>query len=465
MSWYRRLIENHPLANIAFALVLIGGIVTYLVLPRAQDPEINFNWVQISTVLPGASAEDVEQEVTSPLEDAIAQVKDIKFVSSSSRENLSSILVRFEEISTRDFDKRINDLRREIQNKASDELPDEADDPHILELTSSNGFPTAMLAVYAPARDERLRRAAFNLKKDLERLPGVDTVIAAGLDEPELHVDFDPSALSARNISPLTLSDTVSAWFRNTLGGRVRVEDREWLVRLQGKTPDPDTLAEMAVVTPEGRVALDQVATVERAHERTTQLVSIRGQPAIMLSVNKESGTNTIELVEQLSAMVAERNPLLLSEGVQLVMLDDQTGMTRSAIGVMESNALIGLLAVLLMCWLFLGSRMAILVGLGVPFSLAGTFLMVEIIGSTLNLTVLLGVVIALGMLVDDAVVVIEAIYYRLQRGEAPIDAVMNGVAEVAAPVTSAVLTTMAAFLPLMLLPGILSSCSWCRSW
>lgn len=456
MSWYRRLIENHPLANIAFALVLIGGIVTYLVLPRAQDPEINFNWVQISTVLPGASAEDVEQEVTSPLEDAIAQVKDIKFVSSSSRENLSSILVRFEEISTRDFDKRINDLRREIQNKASDELPDEADDPHILELTSSNGFPTAMLAVYAPARDERLRRAAFNLKKDLERLPGVDTVIAAGLDEPELHVDFDPSALSARNISPLTLSDTVSAWFRNTLGGRVRVEDREWLVRLQGKTPDPDTLAEMAVVTPEGRVALDQVATVERAHERTTQLVSIRGQPAIMLSVNKESGTNTIELVEQLSAMVAERNPLLLSEGVQLVMLDDQTGMTRSAIGVMESNALIGLLAVLLMCWLFLGSRMAILVGLGVPFSLAGTFLMVEIIGSTLNLTVLLGVVIALGMLVDDAVVVIEAIYYRLQRGEAPIDAVMNGVAEVAAPVTSAVLTTMAAFLPLMLLPGIL---------
>ncbi|WP_230970894.1 efflux RND transporter permease subunit [Nitrogeniibacter aestuarii] len=456
MSWYRRLIENHPLANIAFALVLIGGIVTYLVLPRAQDPEINFNWVQISTVLPGASAEDVEQEVTSPLEDAIAQVKDIKFVSSSSRENLSSILVRFEEISTREFDKRINDLRREIQNKASDELPDEADDPHVLELTSSNGFPTAMLAVYAPARDERLRRAAFNLKKDLERLPGVDTVIAAGLDEPELHVDFDPSALSARNISPLTLSDTVSAWFRNTLGGRVRVEDREWLVRLQGKTPDPDTLAEMAVVTPEGRVALDQVATVERAHERTTQLVSIRGQPAIMLSVNKESGTNTIELVEQLSAMVAERNPLLLSEGVQLVMLDDQTGMTRSAIGVMESNALIGLLAVLLMCWLFLGSRMAILVGLGVPFSLAGTFLMVEIIGSTLNLTVLLGVVIALGMLVDDAVVVIEAIYYRLQRGEAPIDAVMNGVAEVAAPVTSAVLTTMAAFLPLMLLPGIL---------
>ncbi|QID16830.1 efflux RND transporter permease subunit [Nitrogeniibacter mangrovi] len=456
MKLYQRLIENHPLANIAFVLVLVGGLATYLVMPRAQDPEINFNWVQVSTVLPGASAEDVEQEITAPLEDAIAQVKDIKFVSSSSRENLSSILVRFEELSDQEFDKRVNDLRREVLNKASDELPEEGDDPRVTEITSSNGFPTAMLAVYGPARDERLRRAAFDLKKDLERMSGVDTVIAAGLDDPELHVDFDPAALSARGLSPLTVSDTVSAWFRNTLGGRVRVADREWLVRLQGKTPDPEQLADMAVITPQGRVALDEVARVERGHERPTQLVSYRGQPAIMLSVNKQSRTNTLALVARLQALVAERNPLLAPQGLQLVMLDDQTGMTRNAIGIMESNALIGLAAVLVMCWLFLGPRMAILVGLGVPFSLAGTFMLVDLIGSTLNLTVLLGVVIALGMLVDDAVVVVEAIYYRLQRGERAMEAVMNGVMEVAAPVTSAVLTTMAAFLPLMLLPGIL---------
>jgi len=453
---YRRLIENHPLANIAFALVLFGGIATYLIMPRAQDPEINFNWVQVMTAYPGASAEDVEQEVTGPLEDAIAQVKDIKFVSSSSRENLSSILVRFEELPDRDFDKRINDLRREVLNKAADELPEEADDPRVTEITSSNGFPTAILAVYGSAKDERLRRAAFNLKKDLERMDGVDTVIAAGLDDPELHVDFDPAALSARGLSPLTVSDSVSAWFRNTLGGRVRVDDREWLVRLQGKTPDPEAMAGMAVITPHGRATLDELGAVVRGHERTTQLVSYRDQPAIMLSVNKQSRVNTIELVERLSALVDERNPLLRAQGVQLVMLDDQTGMTRNAIGIMESNALLGLIAVLVMCWLFLGPRMAILVGLGVPFSLAGTFLMVDAIGSTLNLTVLLGVVIALGMLVDDAVVVVEAIYYRMQRGEPAMEAVINGVVEVAAPVTSAVLTTMAAFLPLMLLPGIL---------
>ena len=456
MGFYRKLIDNHPLANIAFALVLIGGALTYVLMPRAQDPEINFNWVNIVTVLPGASAEDVEQELTSPLEDAIAQVKDIKYVSSSSRENLSSILVRFNELSEREFDKRIADLRREIQNKASDELPDEATDPQVVEITTSNGFPTAILAVYGPALDERLRRAAFDLKKDLERLPGVDKVIAAGLDDPELHVDFDPAALAARGLSPVQVSDSVLGWFRNTLGGRVRVQDREWLVRLEGKTDDPDALAAAALITPQGRVALGEVAEVSRGQERTTQRVSVGGQPAVMLSVTKQSRVNTLTLVEELRAFANARNPLLESQGVQLVMLDDQTDMTRNAIGIMESNALLGLIAVLVMCWLFLGPRMALLVGLGVPFSLAGTFLVVNAIGSTLNLTVLLGVVIALGMLVDDAVVVIEAIYYRMQRGEPAREAVINGVLEVAAPVTSAVLTTMAAFLPLMLLPGIL---------
>lgn len=455
-NWYERLITNHPLANIAFALVIIAGIASYLGMPRAQDPEINFNWVSIVTTLPGASAEDVERELTAPLEDALAQIKDVKFVSSSSREGVSSILVRFEEIGERLFDKRIADLRREVQNKAAAELPFDATDPQVLEITSSNGFPTAILAVYAPAGGENLRRAAFTLKKDIEQLAGVDQVLALGLDEPELHVDFDPERVAAAGLSPLQVAESVAGWFRNTLGGRIRVHDREWLVRLEGKTTDPELLADAAVITAQGRVALGELGRVARGHDRTAQLVAYNAMPAIMLSVNKQAGTNTLELVARLSDFAAARNQLLRAQGVQLVMLDDQTHETRSAIGVMESNALIGLLAVLGMCWLFLGSRIAVLVAIGIPFSLAGAFIVVDGIGSTLNLTVLLGVVIVLGMVVDDAVVVVEAIYYRLQRGEPPLAAVVGGVAEVGAPVLSAILTTIAAFLPLMLLDGIL---------
>ena len=452
---YGRLIDNHPLANIAFLMVLLGGIFSYLTLPRAQDPEINFNWVSIITTLPGASAEDVERELTGPLEDAIKQVKDIRFVSSSSREGVSSILVRFQELTERQFDKRVNDLRREIQNKASAELPPDATDPMVVEITSSNGFPTAILMLHGSG-GEALRRAGFLVKKELEGLAGVDQVIAAGLDEPELHVDFDPARVAAAGLSPVQVADGVAAWFRNTLAGRVRVQDREWLVRMEGKTPDPEALAQAAVVTPQGRVALDEIADVVRSHERPSQLVSYNGRPSIMLSITKQAGSNTLELVERLQAFAGERNPLLAAQGVQLVLIDDQTHATRHAIGVMESNAIFGLLAVLAMCWIFLGSRLALLVGLGVPFALAGTFIAVDLIGTTLNLTVLLGVVIALGMLVDDAVVIVEAIYYRLQRGDEAREAVIGGVAEVGLPVLSSVLTTVAAFLPLMLLPGIL---------
>ena len=452
---YGRLIDNHPLANIAFLIVLLGGIASYLSLPRAQDPEINFNWVSIITALPGASAEDVERELTGPLEDAIKQVKDIRFVSSSSREAVSSILVRFEEISERQFDKRANDLRREIQNKASAELPPDATDPQVVEITSSNGFPTAILVLHGAA-GEALRAQAFALKREIEGLAGVDQVIAAGFDEPELHVDFDPAQLAAAGLSPMQLADGVATWFRNTLGGRIRVQDREWLARLEGKTPDPEQLAQAAIITPQGRVALDEVAQVARGHERSGQLVSYNGEPAVMLSITKQARTNTLQLVERLQAHAAQRNTLLAAQGMRLTLVDDQTHATRSAISIMESNAVFGLLAVLATCWLFLGSRLALLVGLGVPFALAGTFIAVDLVGNTLNLTVLLGVVIALGMLVDDAVVVVESIYYRVQRGELARNAVINGISEVGLPVLASVLTTIAAFLPLMLLPGIL---------
>ncbi len=165
------LIRNHPFANIAFAVVLVLGALAYLTMPREQDPEINFNWVMVTAILPGASAEDVEKRVTKPLEDAIKGVSDIRFVMSSSRENVVSILVRFRDIDERSFDKRINDLRREIQNKAKSELPPEAKEPRVLEITTSNGFPTAMVLVTGQAADELLRRARASSRTTSNALP------------------------------------------------------------------------------------------------------------------------------------------------------------------------------------------------------------------------------------------------------------------------------------------------------
>lgn len=458
MPLLRALLTNHPLANIAFVVVLLIGLLSYRAMPREQDPEINFNWVNITAVLPGASAGEVERLITNPLEDGIKGVADIRFVLSNSRENVASLLVRFRELDERSFDKRMADLRREIQNKAASELPREAKDPMILEITTSNGFPTAALMLLGRADDETLRVNARRLKADLERMAGVDQVYASGLRDPELLISPDARALASRGLLASDVADTVAAWWRDTSGGTLRTREGAWSVSVQGVITDPQALANLPVLSalnPGVSAPLGEVARIERARAPASQLAASDGQPAISLAVTKKSRTNTLELVDRLKTYIEAQNPTLAASGLQLVLTDDQTVPTREAIGVMQNNALFGMGLVLAVCWLFLGWRMGLLVTIGIPFALFGTFAVLGAMGHTVNVSVLLGVVIALGMLVDDAVVVVEAIYYRMARGQAALQASLDAIAEVWKPVLSSVATTMAAFLPLMLLPGI----------
>ncbi|MDX1608833.1 MAG: efflux RND transporter permease subunit [Halofilum sp. (in: g-proteobacteria)] len=450
-----RLYGNHVLANALFVLVLALGTASYVLLPRPQDPSINFNWIDITTILPGATARDVERRVTDPLERAIRNVRDVRFVSSTSRESVSSILVRFEDIDEDTFRERTADLRREIRS-AEDELPDDADDPRVLEITTANAFPSATIVVTAPADGERLRHQAELIQQEIEQLTGVDSIIATGLTEPELQVILDPERLDAYAIAPDAVADTVRNYFRDLAAGDVQVGSQKWLVSVSGTSADPALLGRLPVATAAGEIPLDALATVQRGRSEPATLVRHEGRPGVMLAVNKTARANTLDLVERLAAYVEDRNRIETGSGVRLVMADDQTEITRKALDVMQTNLLIGLLLVLVVTWLFLGTGISLLTAIGIPAILAGTFCVLFAADHTLNVMVLLGIVIALGMLVDDAVVVVEAIYYRLERGEPVQTAVIGGLREVFAPVTSAVATTIAAFLPLMLLPGIL---------
>ncbi|TDR20366.1 efflux RND transporter permease subunit [Marinicella litoralis] len=454
-----RLLTNHPLVNILFTVVVAMGLMSYFIMPREQDPEINFYWVNISTVLPGASAEDVEKLVTSPLEDSIKNVQDISFTNSTSRESISNILVRFRDIGERNFDKRINDLRREIQNKASAELPDDADDPLIIELTTSNGFPTALVVVTGQADDEVLRSQARKVKEDLEGLRGVDQVTPSGLHDPELHVEFDPDQLAAHGLNAAQLAETVRGAFRDVSAGSAKVAGNEWLVRVSGTTDNPDLVAQIQLPAVGGSaVTLDSLASIARGREDASQLAAYQGKPAVSMAVTKVSMVNTLQLVDRINAYIDEKNKQVSDLGIQLILADDQTIQTRSALAIMQTNAGLGLILVLFVCWLFLGFKIAFFVTLGIVFSITGTLWILNMTGNTLNVSVLLGIVIVLGMLVDDAVVVVEAIFYRMQRGADALTAALESLREVGAPVTAGVLTTMAAFLPLMLLPGILGA-------
>lgn len=452
---YQRFIENGVLANLTFLLVLAIGTMSYFSMPREQDPTINFNWISITTILPGAAAQDVEKLITDPLEDAIENISDTKFVSSTSRESISSILVRFEEIDERTFDKRLADLRREIQ-AVEDELPEQTLASNVLEITTANAFPTAILAVVGAADDENLRRQAEQIKTGLENIKGVSKVLATALREPELKVLFETDSLRELGITPADIADTVAVYYRDISAGSAEVGGQRWLVRLDGTSANPDYLASLPVVRAQGEVLLGDIADVVRSRESASQLVSYNDQPAVMLSITKKAGANTLELVELITQFIQQQNANADISGVDIVLIDDQTEITRSALNVMETNMLLGLSLVLIVTWLFLGTRMALLTSAGIPFILAGTFWFLQSADQTLNVSVLLGIVISLGMLVDDAVVIAEGISFRMQRGAEAVVAAVETVKELFQPVTTAVLTTMAAFLPLMLLPGIL---------
>ena len=457
MKGLARFLNNHVLANLTFGLVLILGAVSYLQMPRAKEPEINFNWVSITTFLPGASAVDVEKRVTDPLEDAIrSNIQDIKFASSTSREGISNILLRFNQVDERTLDKRLSDLRREAQNTYNDELPNDAGNPLITEVTTSNAFPSASVVVTSAGDDENLRKQARNVKKDIELFAGVDRIYDLGLNDPELHIRFIPERLQGLGITPADLSDTIQSYFQDVSAGDINTRDGQWIVRIEGTSAKPESLADYPIMTASGVVPLGNLAELIRTTEEPVEIVRFNGKPAALLAITKQAAANELNLIDKINRYIEERNELSTSTGITLHLVDDQTISTREALDLMQTNALIGLGLVLLVTWLFLGTRIATLTSIGIPFTLAGTFLVLNSSGMSLNNTVLLGVVIALGMLVDDAVVVVEAMYQRIQHGVAGVQSALQALQEVFAPVTTSVMTTMAAFLPLMLLPGIL---------
>lgn len=451
----RALLRNTVFANLVFILVLMIGSLSYQMLPRQQDPTINFNWIIIITFLPGASAEDIEMRVTQPMEDALRKLNDVRFVSSTSRVGLSNILVRFRDLDQHTFDKRVSDLRREIQSKRN-ELPDDIEEPMILEITSANAFPAATLLVQGLDDDETLRRMAYQLHRELEQLRGIDRIDTLGLNDPEVQIKLDFNRLASLGISPVQVADMVASQWQDLAAGKLNVSNQQWLIRHVGQSPDPEQLARLELPLQNSEILLGEVAEVHRARQDASHLVMYEQQPAVMMAVMKEANTNILELIDSLDQYLQSWNQLNAPQGVTAILADDQTETTRRAIDIMQSNALQGLLFVFAVSWLFLGWRIGLLVAIAIPFSLTGVFILLQAQNETLNLTVLLGVIIALGMLVDVAVVMVEAMHLRLRHGLDSIEAAISAIQEVGWPLLAAILTTMAAFLPLMLMPGIL---------
>lgn len=453
----RKLLENHALANVTYVLVLVLGLIAYWQLPRAQYPEVNLNWVVVVTALPAASSQDVEHLVTVPLEAAARRVADIRFVASTSRENVSTLMIRFREMPAATFAARVDDLRRELQFASTTTLPRDARPPNVLELTTANVFPSAMIVVTAKAGEEQMARLAREVRDELESLPGVDKVWNTGMRLRELLVEFSPTALKHEGVRPDTLARTLMEQLQDFPAGSARITGTTSHLRVQGSEPNAALLARLPLADQQNQsVPLGQVASLHNALSPPTELVRFEGKPAVLLSVTRQAQANTLDLVAGLKHYIETKTSQAASQGAALTLLDDQTIATREAIGVMERNTLFGFAMVLFITWFFLGTRLALLTSLGVPFALAATFALLYATGQTLNVSVLLGVAIVLGIPLDDAVVVAEATRLRLSQGMERTQAVLEALREVSLPVSASVFATIAAFVPLLFMPGLI---------
>ncbi len=456
MSIPKLSVNNTVLANMLMMIIIVFGVYAWVNLPRELMPEIPSQVVAVTTLYPGASPEEVEKLVTVPIEDAIEEnVNKIDLLFSTSSEGRSAIGVDFEEMSDRDFDKEIENLRTAIEQV--NELPEGIlDDPQIEELDVSSGFPLLTIVVGGNISEAQMRNIAENLKDEILDIKNIASVQIAGLREREIWIEVNPDRLKAYQLPIASIITALGASNLNLPAGTMELGNTEFMVRTMGEFSSPDTIGETIItVQPTGTpLRLKDVATVSDTYEDMRTLSQINGRPAISLSAQKKTEGNTIALVAELRELIETRRGDL-PEGAELTAINDYSVVLKERLGVLETNAFFGLVLVIFILFVFIGWRNAVFAALGIPVAFMATFWFMSISGYTLSGVSLFGLILVVGIVVDDAIVVIENIYRHIEAGEPPKVAAIRGAEEVGWPVVVASLTTICAFGPLMFMSGV----------
>ena len=455
MSIPKMSVNNPVLANLLMIIIIAFGVYAWINLPRELTPEIALQTATVTTLYPGASPEEVEKLVTAPIEDAIEEnVSKINLLLSNSSEGRSIITVDFEEMSDREFDKELENLRTAIDQV--NDLPEEIlEDPQVLELDVSSGFPMLTVVVGGDISESQMRDIAENLKDEILDVKNIASVRIAGLREREIWVEVNPDRLKAYQLPIAAVITALGTSNLNLPAGTMELGNTEFMVRTMGEFANPDIIGDTIIaVQPTGTpLRLRDVATVSDTYEEARTLSRISGKPSISLSVQKKSEGNTIALVAQLRELV-EKRKLDLPEDAELTAVNDYSVILKERLGILETNAIFGLVLVVLMLLVFIGWRNAMFAALGIPVAFMATFWFMSIAGYSLSGVSLFGLILVVGIVVDDAIVVIENIYRHIERGEPPKVAAIRGAQEVGWPVVAASLTTICAFGPLMFMSG-----------
>lgn len=442
-------IENPVVVNLLVLLLVVSGLVCYFRLHRELFPDFSRRAIQIATTYPGASPEEVEDLVTARIEERVHGVDGVSEMLSTSREGQSEIRLRMG--SGADMSRALSDVRAALDRVAG--LPGEAEDPYVTEVLST--FPVITVSLGGDIPEHELREIAKDLRDRLRRIDEVATVHVLGIRQEQILVEIDPERLDQYRLSLDDVRAAIDNRNRNVPGGALKTARGEILVRTLGAARGVADVERMILRSTDTGHALTvgDVADVRESFEDATVLGRFAGKPSVNLVVIKERDGDVISVARRVREAVAEVRKTL-PETVVVGLFNDFSVFIRNRLNTLAQSGLIGLTLMLATLCIFVRGRIALLTSLGIPFSMLGCLVFMSFSGISLNMISVFSLILVLGLLVDDAVIVTENVYRYVQAGMDAKSAAVRGTCEVAWPVVTTVLTTIAAFAPFLLLPG-----------
>jgi len=433
------------------AVLVLAGSVSYITLPREGTPDITIPVVFVTAAYEGTAPEEMEKLITIQIEKQLNDVEGIKEIRSTSAENVATIEVEF--IAGED----IEQARQRVKDKvdlAKPDLPPDLDEPIVDAFNFSSDFPVYIFALSGTTDLDRLKNLAEDLQDRLERLQGIKSADIAGTREREIRVEIDLPRMVAYRI-PLGLVMSRIAQENVTVSaGNIEVAGDKFQVRIPGEFERVPELREILLAEREGGpVYLTDIAAVTDTFKDVESISRLDGEPCVSVQLKKRAGVNAVRLIDEVKQVLAEAG---LPPDVKLTEVMDMSYYIDMMINELESNVATGFLLVVAVLLVFLGLRNAVFVGLAIPFSMLTAFTLMAAKGTTLNTIVLFSLVLAVGMLVDNAIVIVENIYRLRTEGLTRKEAARRGAGEVAWPVITSTLTTVLAFWPLLFWPDIM---------
>ncbi len=447
-------INNRTSVIIITFIIVVMGFISYIRIPKESFPEVVIPTIYIGTPYPGNSPIDIENLITRPIEKELKSISGIKDISSTSVQDYSTIIVEFNP--DEDIPKALQDVKDAV-DKAKSELPTDLDtDPNVMDIDITE-LPILYINISGDYSINELKTYAEYLEDEIEKLGEVSKCEIKGALDREIRVDADIHKMEAMEVSFQDISDAIAAENVTLSGGNILTNEFRRSLRVDGEFKSVEEIEDVIVKDEDYRIVyVKDVASVTDSYKERTSYSRSNRLPVVTVDVVKRGGENLLITAEKIKEIIDAAKIERFPEDLDITITNDQSKFTKSMVSNLENSIITGVILVTLVLMFFMGLRNALFVGVAIPLSMFMAFMLLSAIGYSANMMVLFGLILALGMLVDNGIVVVENIYRLMQEGYDPIRAAKEGVGEVAMPIISSTATTLAAFLPLAFWTGIM---------